>query len=148
MKNQLTPISAMRNTVSSLQNILESSKFDREMKVNELISLFQTSYPRLKDNPEQKILLRQMCSLYIRLEYELIPMLDNYLDNGEIIKYKQLSGTVAKFYQQWDRLMTKLGFTYSSKPQVTAKERKNYDPKANEEIKDNVSALIGNLKLP
>ncbi|MCW3994907.1 MAG: hypothetical protein NWE98_02005 [Candidatus Bathyarchaeota archaeon] len=149
MKIETKRFAATRKMTKGLQNPMHSEIDNaklREIRTKEMIKLFENSYPRLRDNPEQHIMLKQMCALYCRLEYELTPLLDQYLDEGNLVKYKQLSGTVAKFYQQWDRLMTKLGFTYSSKPQVTAKERKNYNPKVNEEIKENITSLIESIK--
>lgn len=151
MKIETRRFKATRKMMTSLRNVMNSEvtvseNVLRQKRVNDMIDLFNNSYPRLKDNPEQRIMLKQMCALYCRLEFELTPLLDKYLDEGELSKYKQLSGTVAKFYQQWDRLMTKLGFTYSSKPQVTAKDRKNFNPKANEEVKENIGSLIASLK--
>ena len=139
MKN----LQKIERNIKYIENILASEK---EKKFEELIKHYTALYPRLKQRPEQYQLLVQMLKLYVHIEYDLWTQLEILFKNEDKEKYRRLMSIALKVMQQWDRTMSKLGFTFTAQPYIPRAENKTYDPKAVVDLQDRVDKMIEKAK--
>jgi len=132
----------LKETVKTIENMLRSM---REQKIKKLIDSYTAYYPRLKERPEQYLLLEEMVELYVHVKYELYPLVQE-LFHKDIKEYRRLMSLLIKVLQQIDRVMSKLGFTFTSQPYLPVEERKTYDPKAILRIKEQIEAFAKEIE--
>ena len=133
----------MKILETELRNILNAAEEDR---LTRLFKEYSDMYPRLNEKPEQRHMLEQMLKMYIHIEYDLWPKVHSLFKAGELTKYKMLAGIMIKLMQQWDREMSKLGFTYTAQQYVPSEERKSYDPKSVIHLKERIEELTREVK--
>ena len=125
---------------------MEKNESEKEQKFKELIEKYTRLYPRLKQRPEQYQLLVQMLKLYVHIEYDLWTQLEILFKNENKEKYRRLMSIALKVMQQWDRTMSKLGFTFTAQPYIPRAENKTYDPKAIVDLQGRVDKMIEQAK--
>lgn len=126
-----------------LRNILNEVEEDR---LTRLFKEYSDMYPRLNEKPEQRHMLEQMLKMYIHIEYDLWPKVHRLFKDGKFAEYKMLAGIMIKLMQQWDREMSKLGFTYTAQQYVPSEDRKSYDPKSVIHLKERLEELTREVK--
>ena len=87
-----------------------------------------------------------MLKLYVHIEYDLWTQLEILFKNEDKEKYRRLMSIALKVMQQWDRTMSKLGFTFTAQPYIPRAENKTYDPKAVVDLQDRVDKMIDQAK--
>ncbi len=140
----------MRNRISSMVEELEGGiqnmlKKTKEETFEQLYKDYTAQYPRLHDRPEQRHMLEQMLKLYVHIEFDLWPVI-NQLFSTKITEYRRLMSLTLKIMQQWDRTMSKLGFCFTAQPYLAVDERKSFDPKAVVQIQERVEQIIEESK--
>jgi len=144
MKNEMKRKPKVRKTEAQLKNILKNvlGNDKRRLMVDELVKAFVAAHPRLADQIEQKLMLEEMCNIYVRWKFEVQPALDEMWNIKDLVAWRQLRNPANKMEMQVDRLMSKLGFTYTAQPMLKALDRKSYDPKATNAVQESVADLI------
>ena len=125
------------NLTHRLENVCQSVK---EQTYDKLFHEYTTLYPRLVQKPEQRDLLKQMLKLYVHIEYDLWPKIQ-WLFENDLTKYRAIAGIFLKTMQQWDRELSRLGFTFTSQPYIPREDRKTFDPKAVVQLHNRVKEL-------
>lgn len=125
-----------------IENMLASAK---EAKYQELLKEYCQLYPRLEQKPEQFHLLQQMLKLYTHIEFDLWPKV-NELFERNVSEYRRLMSLLLKVMQQFDREMSKLGFTFTAQPYLPVEERKTFNPKAVVRLQERVKELTEEMK--
>ncbi len=140
----------MRNRINSMVEELEGGiqnmlKKTKEETFEQLYKDYTAQYPRLHERPEQRHMLEQMLKLYVHIEFDLWPTI-NQLFSTKITEYRRLMSLTLKIMQQWDRTMSKLGFTFTAQAYIAVDERKSFDPKAVVQLQERVGQLIEETK--
>jgi len=102
-------------------------KIEQE-KFNEIYHEYVKLYPRLGKKPELRQLLTQMIKLYLHIEQLWDDVLSLYSD--DIREYQRMMKLLLKIMQEWERVMSRMGLTYTSQQYIPAAEKKVFDPKA------------------
>ena len=131
----------LEESISRLTNRLAKvTESTRQQKFDELFKEYTTLYPRLVQKPEQRDLLEQMLKLYVHINFDLWPAIESLWQTDKK-QYKMIAGIFLKTMQQWDREMSRLGFTFTSQPYIPMEDRKTFNPKAVLQLKERVKEL-------
>lgn len=117
--------SVIKRTIEELNQL--KMMFDEE-KFKKMYKEYVTLYPRLGRKPELRQLLTQMIKLYLHIE-QLWHDIEGFYDS-DIKEYQRMMKLMLKVMQEWERIMSRLGMTYTSQPYIPAEEKKTFDPKA------------------